>query len=154
MKKNWFVIIIIMTLLAVTYPLVFKKTSPTVLIGGQTINVELARTSVELQKGLMGRTYLAPNTGMLFIFSKPDIYPFWMKNTLIPLDIIYIDTSVSLSTDKIVDMTTLQPPIDISSTNNIPEYWPKSPANYVLEVNAGFTQTNNLKIGDEVKIKY
>lgn len=153
MKKKWFTIIIIAILLAVTYPLVFKKASPTVIIGGKTINVELARTSAELQKGLSGRSYLAPDSGMLFIFSKPDSYPFWMKDTLIPLDIIWIDTSTSQSTGKIVDMTTLQPPIDISSTNNIPEYWPKSPANYVLEVNAGFAQNNNLKIGDEVKIK-
>ena len=55
--------------------------------------VELAETKMQREKGLMNRQVLGDNNGMLFIFEKDDIYPFWMKNTLIPLDIIWIDSN-------------------------------------------------------------
>jgi len=153
MQKKWWLIAIITILLGLTYPLVFKKPTPTAIIGGKTINVELAKTPEDLQKGLMNRNFLAPNSGMLFIFPHSDIWPFWMKNTLIPLDIIWLAPSKVEGIKTIVDMTTLNPPTDINSNTNIPEYSPKSPANYILEVNAGFIKENNLKIGDKVEIK-
>ena len=140
MKKNWWLIIILVVALIVTFPYVFKKTKPQVIINDKTFNIELAKTSAELTKGLSNRDYLAPDAGMLFIFSKTDIWPFWMKDTRIPLDIIWIQNN------KIVDITTLQP----QNGDNIPEYSPKEKANYVLEINAD----SGFKVGDKVKIKY
>lgn len=128
--------------MAITFPYVFTKHKDKVTINSNIINVEIAKTNAELKKGLSGRKSLNKNSGMLFVFEKADIHPFWMKNTLIPLDILFIENNI------IVDITTLNPPVD----NNIPEYSPKNPANYVLEVNAGFAEENNIKIGNEVKI--
>lgn len=148
MKQKWWLIISIIILLGLTYPFVFpsrgwstlggKNKQPQVIINGKTINVEIAKTDTERQKGLSGRTSLDANAGMLFIFPKADIWPFWMKDTKIPLDIIYINNN------HIVDMTTLQP----QNGDNIPQYTPQNKANYVLELNAN----SGFKVSDEVKI--
>lgn len=140
MKRNWVLITIIVGLLAITYPLVFKNKPSIVTINGKNINVELATTDKKRTKGLSGRSTLSLDTGMLFIFPQADRYTFWMKDTLIPLDIIYINNNT------IVDITTLQPQHD----ENIPQYSSKEKVNYVLELNAN----SDFKIGDKVKIKY
>jgi len=92
----------------------------------------------------MNRSHLDANSGMLFVFPKSDIQTFWMKDTLIPLDIVW------LNNNRIVEMTTLQ----IPNGDTIPEYTPKNKANYVLELNAGEIIKNDFKVGDVVKIKY
>ena len=146
MKQKWWLIGSIIILLALTYPFVFSKKNkqaPQVRIKNKTIQVEIVKTDIERQKGLSNRISLDDDSGMLFVFSKPDIYPFWMKDTLIPLDIIWIKDN------KIVDMTQLQP----QHGDNISSYTPKEPANYVLEVNANYTKNNNISIGDEVKFQ-
>lgn len=91
-------------------------------------NVELANTDLEKKEGLMFRDYLWENEWMLFLYSEEDIYSFWMKNTKIPLDLIWIDSNFS-----IVDMVTLFP---CENTENCKIYSPKYPAKYVLEINA------------------
>jgi uncharacterized membrane protein (UPF0127 family) len=111
-----------------------------VTIGGKTYIVEMASTESSRQQGLSGRDHLDADKGMLFVFPTKGIYSFWMKDTLIPLDIIFIDNN------KIVEMTTLNPPVD----NNIPTYTPTQKSQYVLELNAN----SGIKVGDEVKIKY
>jgi uncharacterized membrane protein (UPF0127 family) len=143
MNKKWWLVLSISILLVLTYPFVFKKNNSEVQINGQTIKVELALNSAQWTKGLMNRTYLAPNTGMLFVFPRADKYPFWTKDTLIPLDIIWINNN------QIVDMITLQP----QNGTNVPEYTPKLPADYVLEVSAGTAQKYGFYINDKVKIK-
>lgn len=139
MKYFW--IIIILVILAILILQLFKEPKvPHVTINNKIYTVEVAKTEFERTKGLSGRTQLDPNSGMLFVFDKPNIYPFWMKNTLIPLDIIYINNN------KVVEIATLQP----QGGENIPRYTPQNNANYVLELNAG----SGVKVGDEVKIKY
>ena len=121
-----------------------REKSASIVINNQKFNVEIAKTDAERAKGLMNRSSLDANAGMLFVFPSSDIQPFWMKNTLIPLDIIYINNN------KIVEMTTLNSPID----NNIPQYTPKNKANYILELPAGTAKKYNFKIDDQVEIKY
>jgi uncharacterized membrane protein (UPF0127 family) len=145
MKNKWILILIITFALVLTYPFIFKNKNPKVIINGKTISIEIARTDTERAKGLSNRDYLAADSGMLFVFPKSDIYPFWMKDTKIPLDIVWINASTSLSTGKIVDIVTLTP----QTSDSIPEYSPKEKANYVLELNAN----SGFKIGDEVDIK-
>jgi uncharacterized membrane protein (UPF0127 family) len=100
----------------------------TVEIGQQSFHVEIANTNETRQRGLMFREKLADNEGMLFLFDSPDKHSFWMKNTLIPLDIIWISDD-----KKVVDIQTMQP----CAKDPCPSYQPPNEAQYVLEVGAG-----------------
>ncbi len=107
--------------------------------------VELARTAAEQERGLMNRESLPEDRGMLFIFGKTSIYPFWMKNTLIPLDIIWIDQNHNIvAIKKAVPCTT--PDCEV--------YEPYAKALYVLELNAGEAEKSQAKVGDKVEFRY
>ena len=115
-----------------------------VQVGGMNVIAEIADESMEKAVGLMNRTSLAPNAGMLFVWDSEAPRSFWMKNTLIPLDIIFIDEN-----KEIVDITTMQPCKNLFCDS----YRSKAPAKYVLEVNAGFAEEHGVKVGDFVDIK-
>jgi len=115
-----------------------------VIIGGQEIKVELADTGSKRAQGLSGRDPLPAGTGMLFIFDRPAVYPFWMNKIKFAIDIIWINEG------KIVDIWANAPIPDESGPQT---YKPKGKALYVLEVNAGFVAINDLKIGDMVSLK-
>ncbi len=118
--------------------------APSVKIGDAKVLVELAVTPEEKAKGLMHREYLAEDRGMLFIFENERTPSFWMKNTLIPLDMVFIN-----SDNKIVDILVAEP----CKKDPCKSYTPKADAKYVLELNAGFSERHNAKIGDEVSLK-
>lgn len=148
MKKSIAVILIIIPfsiLLIILYlssqPINISQNK--VCINSQCFNIEIAKTPQERQKGLMYRQSLNENAGMLFIFDKEGIYPFWMKNTLIYLDIIWIS-----KTKKIVHIEEDVQPCKIDSC---PSYSPEKEALYVLEINAGLAEKYSFKVGDEVK---
>ena len=104
--------------------------------------VTLADTPEERARGLSNTPDLPDNEGMLFIFEEAGNYRFWMKDTLIPLDIIWIDND-----QKIVHIErNVQP--DTYPT----AFGPTEPARFVLEVNAFFVNTFNLGVGDKVMI--
>ena len=67
------------------------KYNNTISIGSQTFNVKLAKTNEQIQKGLMFQTELPKNCGMLFVYDLEDYYSIWMKNTYIPLDVVWFD---------------------------------------------------------------
>ena len=113
-----------------------------VVIHGTTYSVELAVNEAERERGLGGRESLAPNTGMLFIFDKPDQYGFWMKDTLVPLDMIWI------SEDK--HIVYIEKNVQPSTYPTI--FSPDEDALYVLEVPAGDTDKNLFQVGDQVSI--
>ena len=110
----------------------------------KTVNVELANTEASRQTGLMNRTFLDTNNGMLFVFDADTQSGFWMKNTLIPLDLIYVDVN-----KKIVDIKSPFLPCTVA---DCPVYIAKSPFRYVLEVNSGWVAKNGVKVGDSVEI--
>ena len=103
------------------------------------IEVEIAENEAERNKGLMFRSYLPDSVGMLFIFEQPDDHSFWMKNTSIPLDIIYVGPD-----KKIISIAENTQPY---SEEPIPPY---GLVQYVVEVNAGFTKSNNIQTGDVI----
>jgi len=127
----------------------YSPSAPDSLMGsvcfsGNCFSVELATTRAQVERGLMYRKELYNDNGMLFIFDKEENYPFWMKNTLIPLDIIWIDGN-----GKIVFVAdNVQPckSLICSSVN------PGVSAKYVLEINAGISEKIGLNLGEEVKI--
>jgi hypothetical protein len=104
------------------------------------IEVELAQTIVQQAKGLMYRESLAENAGMLFIFSGENPKTFWMKNTKIPLDLIFI------SADKKV--AEIKENFEPCREASCPAYQSQAAVKYVLEVNAGFVSKNNIQIND------
>lgn len=107
------------------------------------IEVEVLKISEERKKGLMYRDKLGENKGMFFIFEEEGRKSFWMKNTLIPLDIIFIN-----SDKEIVDITTMQP----CESDLCESYVSIEPALYVLEVNAGFSDNFNISKGNKINI--
>jgi YVTN family beta-propeller protein len=104
--------------------------------------VEVTDDLEESMRGLMFRIHLPWNAGMLFPYSDEEPRTFWMKNTLIPLDMIFIDSS-----SKIVEMKENVPPCE---QEECPTYPSVEPAQYVLEVNAGFVQEKGVKVGDRL----
>ena len=112
-----------------------------------TLKTEVAETKEELKTGLMFREKLPKNTGMLFIFGMEFKYTFWMKNTLIPLDIIWINDGIVVQIDANIPIPNAGAP-----EADIPKYPAKFPVDYVLEVNAGFTQEHGIKVEDNVSL--
>ena len=106
-----------------------------------TINIEIVDSPRKRAQGLMYRTSLEQNTGMLFVFPHEQQQTFWMKNTLIPLDIIFINKNL-----EITEIVTANPCYKDPCTR----YTSYFPAQYVLELNAGFSQRNNLSQGDRI----
>jgi uncharacterized membrane protein (UPF0127 family) len=106
------------------------------------VRVEIADTDAERQTGLMGRTILEGDAGMLFVFDQEQMLSFWMKDTLIPLSIAYID-----SEGRIVDIQDMQPLDDLP-----PQYVSAEPAQYTLEVNQGFFEERGVTVGDMVEL--
>jgi len=109
-----------------------------ITINGDTLLVEIAVKTEDREKGLMQRQYLPDNAGMLFVFEYSHTLSFWMKNTEIPLSIAYIDENW-----KIVDIQKMKP-LDENS------YESKFPAKYALEVNQGWFENHNVKVGDKI----
>jgi len=109
-------------------------------------DVEAADTPAKRAEGLMFRENLPENSGMLFVFENEGIYPFWMKNTLIYLDIIWIDKN-----GKIVFIKENAQPC---KSENCPEIMPPSAAKYVLEINAGQVEKLNFTLGQKIKIDF
>lgn len=109
---------------------------------GTVYAIEVVADSEERAQGLMFRDHLQPNAGMLFIFPSDGEYAFWMKNTLIPLDMLWIDVN-----KNIVQIKHDVPPCKI---DDCPSYPPGVQSRYVLELAAGEAKKHNLKIGDRL----
>jgi YVTN family beta-propeller protein len=105
--------------------------------------VEVPDELEEFARGLMFRNHLPWNAGMLFAFNEEEPQTFTMKNTLIPLDMIFIE-----SNSKIIDIKENVPPC---KQEECPSYPSREPAQYVLEVNAGFVQEKGVKVGDRLE---
>ncbi len=115
-----------------------------VCFGPKCFEVELAQTFEEKQRGLMYREHLDANRGMLFVYEDEDIYSFWMKNTLLPLDIIWIDSNY-----KVVYIEHNAVPCNESPCKSIN---PEERALYVLEINGGISKKIGLEEGEQVSI--
>ncbi|MEW5895049.1 MAG: DUF192 domain-containing protein [Candidatus Omnitrophota bacterium] len=106
-------------------------------------SVEIADDPEEQAMGLMFRETLAEDAGMLFVFDRDDRYFFWMKNTFIPLDLMWLDKDM-----KVAYIEENVPPCQ---NDPCPSYGPSIPARYVLELNAGTVQRLGLKTGNQAR---
>jgi hypothetical protein len=125
-------------------PLSACSQSPAVVIhatrGAVTVPVEIADTPDKRATGLMYRRDLGADAGMLFLFAQASAQKFWMKNTPLPLDMIFIGP-----TAKIVGIVADTKPF---TTNPL---GPDEASQYVLEVNAGFAAKHGVAVGDQVE---
>ena len=129
-----------------------KKFYPIQLGSMLFTNIEMVDTDEGRTKGLMNRKELAYDGGMLFVFQKEDMLSFWMRNTLIPLDIIFMDKHGTVT--AIHTMKTEPPQAsnenDAAYCTRLPLYSSIKPAKYALELNAGMA--SEIKVGDKIKL--
>jgi len=116
----------------------------TITINDISIDVEIADTPLKITQGLMHRESLGEKEGMLFIFRSEDYRSFWMKNTLIPLDIIFV-----AGNGTIVDIKENFQPCEGDPCES---YRSKARAKYVVEMNGGFSGENYVNVGGKVVI--
>ena len=107
--------------------------------GAHKFSIELAQSDAQMEQGLMFRRSLAPDAGMLFDFKRPTNVAMWMKNTVIPLDMLFLDEQ-----GRIIDIHERAVPY---STDIIAG---KAPARYVIELNGGTVARLDIKLGDQV----
>ncbi len=150
MKKEYIVTIVIILLAVVflLYPRIIHKNgensaiinTASVEIGDTIFNVDVVDTDTERTQGLSGLESLAEDEGMLFVFEKSGIYPFWMKDMSFPIDIIWISENLKVVYVK-----------ENATPQSFPEvFTPDNSALYVLEVSAGITTGKKIKIADDV----
>ncbi|MCX8106384.1 MAG: DUF192 domain-containing protein [Ignavibacterium album] len=103
------------------------------------IDIEIADDEYQRQLGLMNRKEMNENQGMLFIFPRQDFLSFWMRNTFLSLDMIFVDESKTI--------VTIHKNTRILSDTSYPS---TKPARYVVEVLAGFTDKHKIQVGDKI----
>lgn len=119
-----------------------SASTQTVTINRSDLTLELARTPKQKQRGLCCRDQLPADHGMLFIYDQPGFYQFWMKDTRLPLDIIWLNQQ-----QEIVHIEHKVQPASYPQ-----RYGSPYPAQYVLEVNAGYAQQRQLEVGQQLHL--
>lgn len=123
-----------------------SNAGPTITLpDGYVVHVEIAADDPTREQGLMFRDRLAEDRGMIFIFPQVGMYPFWMKNTLIPLDMIWIDAE-----KKVVAVHHDVPPC---KADPCPSYSPDAKGSYVLELAAGAGARHKVVVGSVLKFQ-
>jgi uncharacterized membrane protein (UPF0127 family) len=110
---------------------------------GKSVTAELAVSDAERARGLMFREKILPDQGMLFVFEREDLHSFWMKNTLVPLDMLWLD-----SQRRVIHIEANVPPC---KEDPCPSYGPGIPARYVLELRGGGAAENGIKPNDQLQ---
>jgi len=122
-----------------------------VILEDRTFNLELALTPGQREKGLMGRDAIAVNEGMLFVYPDEEPYPaklnFWMKDCLIPIDLIFIDRQ-----GIITAVHEMEPPQPGTADEDLVVYSSERPAQFAIEIKGGLAAELGLRVGDRVKL--
>ncbi len=119
--------------------------SKAINVNNRIFKVDVAETDLEKTMGLMYRKTLPENEGMFFIFDRSGVYTFWMANTFVDMDILWIDENMQVA---YIQKNAKSCPDPTKTTCNI--YNPKISAKYVLEINAGLSSKYGFKVGDRV----
>ena len=122
-----------------------QASAPAVQLHGKRFTTEFATNDASRERGLMMRTELAADHSMLFVFAQDAPRWFWMKNTLIPLDILYFDGNRK--------MVSVQPNVPPCKADPCPSYPSDFPARYVLELAGGTAAQMGVQMGDELTIE-
>ena len=140
MKKIFSIVLIVLILSGCG-----KQQISKVCIDQTCFEIEIADSKEERNQGLMYREHLDTDKGMLFIFEKEDIHSFWMKNTLIPLDMIWISEEM--------EIVSIFPNAQPCKTKNCESIRPLKKATYVFEINGGLAAEKGIELHDVVIFK-
>lgn len=149
MTRNFYIGLLVIVMVGVGAVFFYRTPAPPFLqerageFGGVSLRIEYATTPEARERGLGGRTEIPENYAMLFVFPKYDTYGFWMKDTLVPLDIFWLD-----SKGHVVYIAQ-----DVATSTYPNVFYPTTPARYVLETVAGFAREHAIKIGSELMLK-
>lgn len=113
---------------------------------GRSFVAEIADTPARWERGYMFRREIRDDEAMIFVFPEAGFHPFWMKSTLVPLDMIWMDDAFT-----VMHIETAAPPC---TADPCPSYGPLRKARYVLEVRGGVASHEGLKIGDRLQISF
>ena len=145
LKRNYIKFLVIFALLVIVFVLLslfwHSKREEEVFLGGKTFSMEIADTDLLREHGLSGHKPLSDRQGMIFIFNKPDLYGFWMKDMLFPLDIIWLDENFKINHIEKSVLPETYPKV----------FYPEEKSLYVLEVSAGSMDSLGVKVGDYVR---
>lgn len=153
MRQHKLLLVLTILVLRSTTPFASESDSTSVFTGeilfkqqSRKLNVFIAATPELREKGLMFQTQLSNENGMLFVFETQSIQHVWMKNTLIPLDILFLSQEGIIQTM----LENLLP----CQTDACQIYASGLPATYMLEVNAGFIKSNHIKVGEKIQLPF
>lgn len=116
-----------------------------IIINGEELSVEVAKSTAEINEGLSGRTEIGSD-GMLFVIDPPAKPGFWMKNMLFSIDIVWINGDRVIGINSNVDV-----PESAVTVSDLPIYYPDQPVNFVLEIPAGSAK-DFINVGDKITI--
>ncbi len=129
-----------------------KVVTEDVLLQGRMFTMELALTSEQRATGLMGRESLADDRGMLFVFPGKKPYPaevsFWMKNCLVPIDVIFISRE-----GRITAIHEMQPPLPGTPDNELTVYPSNGQVQFAVELRGGLANELGLRVGDDIDLR-
>lgn len=151
MRSKWLVLAIIVGIVGGVAVYRTQPESPTpspqglgtAEFGNVSLNIEFATSTLARERGLGGRMSLARDYGMLFVFEKADRHGFWMKDTLVPLDIFWLDAK-----GQVVHVEA-----DVATSTYPAVFYPTVPALYVLETAAGFALEHRIAIGTTLHLQ-
>ena len=140
-----YVIFAVVVLLLVTMVVSKPRIEPSSVaeFGGVSLRIDYATTTATRERGLGGRTSIPSDYGMLFVFAKSDFYGFWMKDTLVPLDMFWLDDK-----GQVVSIAE-----DVVPASYPHVFYPSTPARYVLETVAGFARAHGIATGTPLLLK-
>ena len=135
MKKH----ALLLFLLALSWGAAAQAGERVLTLGKQAVRAEVVDTLEAQERGLMHREHLCADCGMLFVFATPARYGFWMKDTLLPLSIAFIDAH-----GRIINITDMR-------ANTLDVHYPDRDALYTLEMNQGWFARHGIRAGDRVQ---
>ena len=125
-----------------------KNLTAIVTVAGNPIRVEIVKSASDKSKGLSNQKYLGEDFGMLFDLQGDDLtHVFWMKDMLIPIDIIWIKDNKVIQIDG-----DLKAPEPNTPDSDLEKFTPSQDVDFVLEVNAGYVTKKGIRVGDEFEI--
>jgi hypothetical protein len=133
------------------------KTQPLsteVTIGGETFNLEIVRDVQSRAKGLMHRTEIQSGRGMIFVFPDAIIRSFWMKNCIVPIDLIFLDSrgTITATHEMAVEPPKNNEESEWDYDNRLSNYWSNAPTRFAIELQSGSIKRLNVKINDRIHL--